>query len=323
MKYFNKNESFFETPNKANSYWAGFIAADGYVDEDKNILSITLSSKDKEHLEQIKNCLNSDYQLRLGKVFLHKTNKEYDTNGFHFASEQTVSDLNRNWGIHQKKTSSIRFPQNLSEENKKSYLCGYIDGDGSIVVLGQKRNKLQLSICGNEEFLNGVVLFLKDNGIKIVNNIYRSKGIYNFSVNGKKAIEILDFLYDEEIPLLRRKWDKYLENRERRFGQYLEWSKEEIELLIEKYKTTPAPQIHKEFFSNRSFYSVEKKLYQLKQKKPNRTPQKNWTTEEEEALLEAVAKGLTTNEIHATLFPYRTFYSIRNRRINLFQRAKK
>jgi len=58
-------------------------------------------------------------------------------------------------------------------------LCGYIDGDGCINVKKNSRGKIQLSINGNEEFLEGVVKFLKEEGgIKIKNNLYPSRNIF-------------------------------------------------------------------------------------------------------------------------------------------------
>ena len=62
MKYQNKNETFFEKPSRVNSYWAGFIAADGCVY--RNTLKITLSKKDKAHLEALSSQLNEDYRVK-------------------------------------------------------------------------------------------------------------------------------------------------------------------------------------------------------------------------------------------------------------------
>ena len=61
---YNKNHDFFTVPNKLNSYWAGFIAADGCV-TGKHILAIKLSEKDKEHLQKIATLLAEDYKVKL------------------------------------------------------------------------------------------------------------------------------------------------------------------------------------------------------------------------------------------------------------------
>ena len=55
----NVNDDFFNNPNILNCYWAGFIAADGCIGRrNNNVLSIGLSSKDKQHLETFKNNIN-------------------------------------------------------------------------------------------------------------------------------------------------------------------------------------------------------------------------------------------------------------------------
>lgn len=49
------NTEFFKEPNTLNSYWAGFIAADGciqqYKDNRQPTLAINLKSSDINHLE--------------------------------------------------------------------------------------------------------------------------------------------------------------------------------------------------------------------------------------------------------------------------------
>lgn len=323
MLYKNKNETFFMTTNKTNSYWAGFIGADGYVSEDKNTLQITLATKDKDHLEKLKEELNKDYEIKVRKSKSSYAAEDSHYCRFVFSSKQTIQSLKENFLLHQAKTHTLRFPEHLSLENKKSYVCGYIDGDGCINTTGV-RNKLQLSICGNQEFLEGVREFLVEEGdMSIVNNLYPSRGIYVFAVLGKKAIEILDFLYDGELPLMERKWGRYKENKDRKFGQYLTWSQEEEEIIREAYlqKGYSSVRIHQECFPNRSFASVEKKISYLGLRKRPK-PEKKWTREEEEKVLEGMKKGLTTKQIFEIILPYRTYSSVKNRRRKLYNEGK-
>jgi len=240
---------------------------------------------------------------------------------FSFVSKKTIKALKENWGLHQKKTHTLTFPMNTSVEEKKGYLCGYIDGDGCISVKKNSRGKLQLSINGNEEFLEGVVDFLREEGgIEIKNNLYPSRNIFVFSVLGKTALSILDFLYDEELPLMDRKWAKYLHNKERRFGQYISWTSEDENILVENYENFSSAELHKRYFSNRSFFSVEKKIMEMGlTKRPQ--PQKIWTEEENEKFIEALKNNLTSKTIYETLFPYRTFSSVRNQRNKLVKRG--
>jgi len=314
MIYQNKNEEYFTKVSKYNSYWAGFIGADGYVSEDKNVLQIILSAKDRDHLEKLKNELNEDYAIKIKKNTGSWATEESYCCNFSFCSKQTVEALKENWGLHQNKTYTLTFPKNLAVEERKSYLCGYIDGDGCISVRKNSRGKLQLSINGNESFLEGVVGFLREEGgIKIKNNLYPSRNIFVFSVLGKTALSILEFLYDEDLPLMKRKWAKFVENRSRRFGQYIFWTKEEEDILKRSYENNTSVEIHKKYFVNRSFASVEKKIMEMGlSKRPQ--PQRHWTAQENEKFIAALEKDLTNRQIYETIFPYRTFSSVRNQR---------
>ena len=45
------DENFFGIPNLINSYWAGFLAADGNIRTNKKSLSLQISDKDFEHIK--------------------------------------------------------------------------------------------------------------------------------------------------------------------------------------------------------------------------------------------------------------------------------
>lgn len=63
MRY-QKNHNFFKNKNPLNSYWAGFIAADGSISSKGNELKIALSAKDAGHLEKLSSLLSENYSLR-------------------------------------------------------------------------------------------------------------------------------------------------------------------------------------------------------------------------------------------------------------------
>lgn len=51
LRKYSINKEYFKYINEENCYWAGFIAADGNISRDMRKLSIKLSIKDKELLE--------------------------------------------------------------------------------------------------------------------------------------------------------------------------------------------------------------------------------------------------------------------------------
>ena len=110
--------------NPISYYWIGFLLADGHFGQ-KNILKITLSSLDKEHLYNLKTFLNIENILseRQGKYLCLKA---MDSN--------LVPKIKEKFDISNKKTYDP--PKNLESIKNKdlliSLIIGFIDGDGCI-----------------------------------------------------------------------------------------------------------------------------------------------------------------------------------------------
>ena len=62
---------FDEINSPEKAYWLGFIVADGYLNDDKNMLRIKLGNKDKSHLEKFIKFLEGD--LSMLKSEIHNT----------------------------------------------------------------------------------------------------------------------------------------------------------------------------------------------------------------------------------------------------------
>ena len=86
---YNVNDSFFSTVTEVNSYYAGFIAADGNINKNHPNLTISLAEKDKKFLEKFLVNLDSNYPIRC-----------YKSNGFPISSviitsRQICNDLGK------------------------------------------------------------------------------------------------------------------------------------------------------------------------------------------------------------------------------------
>lgn len=309
---YNKQHTFFAIPNTINSYWAGFIAADGSIGKNGNSLTISISAKDKEHLKKFSSLVSKDYSIREYQVL--RENGPYDYVEFNLSSPNWKKDLDRHWGIHPAKTFTIKFPTGLSVENTKAFICGYIDGDGSIYVDKSRKNKIQMSICGTLNMLEGMKRFFRTEG-KVAfsgEQIYATKSIYTFMAGGRTALKVLDFLHDTRLPLMERKWKRYLDQKAiNNPNQYLRWSKEDNDIIRKYHPTMSVRQMREKFFPNRSYTSIEKRCGYLGLKKHY---EKKWT-EEEDKLLAKIRKttNLKVREIHEQHFPYRTYLSVKNR----------
>jgi len=306
---YNKNHDFFTVPNKLNSYWAGFIAADGCV-TGKHTLAIGLSEKDKEHLQKIATLLAEDYQVKTYKYGEGSYNAEGNYVVFSLSSQQWKEDLEKHWGIGKRKTATYRFPEHLEEGLRAAFIAGYIDGDGSInTTKAGKKDKLQISICGTEELLEGIRNFLRSKGVELKNNIYASRGISVLIAASTTAKKVCEALYDADLPLLERKWGTYLDHKDRNYGQYIGWIPEDEETMRKYHPVMTIREIHEKFFPNRSYASVVKKASYLGLKKHF---EKKWTTDEENILTKARdGCKMTVVKIQQELFPYRSYSSVK------------
>lgn len=306
MRY-QKNHNFFKNKNPLNSYWAGFIAADGNISSQGNALKISLSAKDAEHLGKLSSLLSDDYCLRQEERALN--DKVYNVITFGLSSKQWKDDLEENWNITPAKSLTLKFPEFDNLENKKAFICGYIDGDGSICV---SNDKLSLQILGTESFLSSILVFLVDEQVVDENiiTIAEHKRICTLSFGSSTAISVLEFLYNENLPLLERKWDKFLKHKgTRSYRTYNRWTEQDNEILRENHGKMSVRQIMERFFPNRTYTSIEKRCNYLGLKKHY---EQKWTDEEKTLLWEKYNEGMRQCDIWKQHFPDRTYSSVKS-----------
>ena len=150
---YRRNEEFFSEPNGVNSYWAGFLAADGYVNlRSGKILTIHLHRKDRNHLERFKSLTESTAPIR---------NCHDKCSNFNNSSSKWVDDLQANWSITTNKSLTLRPPPTdpSRSEINLAFIVGYIDGDGCWdwqVSKSQNWDYLRLQIEGTLEMLEWI-----------------------------------------------------------------------------------------------------------------------------------------------------------------------
>jgi hypothetical protein len=217
-KKININLNFFSNPCENNSYWAGFIAADGCVHKSKNSISVILSEVDKTHLQKfVNNCgyggeIKTNYKIRKCLGYICKT----PTVGINICGvKQWKQELCNNFNITPAKTWTLLPPKQLNHKNQLCYIVGYIDGDGCIYKDTVKPNgyyyeRLGLSILGTKPMLDWIKnIFDKISPMKIASKpIKRKNGIYQYRIVGKRAWKISQKLNNLSIPKLERKWSK-------------------------------------------------------------------------------------------------------------------
>jgi hypothetical protein len=205
------NHNYFNVPSYNNSYWAGFIAADGCVRKrTRNRWSLTmqLARKDRLALEELKRQLSYDGPI-LDKIRIPKEGDLIKTvrenSILSFNSYNIVGDLDRFWNITPCKSLTLEPPSDeIIDGLAIAYIIGLLDGDGYI-----NYSQMKVGWLGTETLLLWVKRTLEDVlNISIPANVLKGQSnIYRFTISGSMARLVRSVLLD--IPLdfrLNRKW---------------------------------------------------------------------------------------------------------------------
>jgi hypothetical protein len=185
------NDNYFSVINNKNSYWAGFIAADGCIT--KKCVKIMLSIIDIELLKQFKNDISYT-----GPLYIDNKRKRCS---IEFGSQKIINDLKCIWNIVEKKSLILNPPLGeLNQINILSYIRGFLDGDGSIYT-EKNSNYLRIQFVGTLKLLT----WIKEN-LKLKSSITKYKNIHRLRYSGKNALEIYKKLFNLETFILKRKW---------------------------------------------------------------------------------------------------------------------
>ncbi len=197
---------FFSSGTKAAYYWAGFIAADGYIEEDRNRLGIGLQVDDWNHLEKFKQCVKSDHDICL---FMKNAACR-----IRFNSEQIIKDLRSIFNITGTKTFTYSMPIIEEEYLLLEFLRGYIDGDGHYEVKPSKSVTIQLC-SAQKSFLiefKEIVEHLINRPIMQAPSLQINKKgqVWSIVLNVLDSRDLIKLLYKNSTHLTRltRKYDK-------------------------------------------------------------------------------------------------------------------
>lgn len=198
------NINFFDDYNPESCYWAGFIAADGYLRKNRNLVSIKLGAKDINHLKKLSYLTN----------YSGDVDEEYNYCLLAFAGEWFYNKLQENYDIFPQKSNIIYISSKIPTNYLNHYIRGYFDGDGCIT----KTTCPTISFTsGSQLILQQLIdLFYNDLGIRLKTKNKKpvlSKNKIAISYSGKNSKIILDWMYNNSYEDIRldRKHKKYLE----------------------------------------------------------------------------------------------------------------
>lgn len=198
------NIHFFDEYNEASCYWAGFIAADGYVRSDRSAVTIHLASTDYEHL--LKLAQLTDYE---GNVNINN-NECYIT----FSGKWFQEALADKFDIYSIKTFDVEISEKIPKDMVKHFIRGYFDGDGSVTHTGEY---LRINFTsGSKILLNQIINYIYECGIRVRNQTHKPPICkYTVNYNCINAFKVLNILYNESSDQNRldRKYQLYLNEK--------------------------------------------------------------------------------------------------------------
>ena len=233
------NEHYFDIiDNEHKAYWIGFIWCDGYMairnrnNRTSYEFKLSLADHDYKHLDKFNTDIDGSYEV-----------KHYECNGFagkSKAMEARILITNQyfgqllvnQYGIVPNRTDCSSLLLSIPDDLIKHFIRGVIDADGSFYHYVVKESnkygvynvdKCIVDIGGQPELLKNIEEHLVNNGI--VNNFERKiskrhvedekDGVYrNLKFCGKnQAMQLLHYIYDDATVYLDRKYNKFLDIR--------------------------------------------------------------------------------------------------------------
>jgi len=215
-KQYEVNQSYFDIPDLQNSYWAGFIAADGNIGDPKDRVRIKLVESDAHHLATFSEHCGSTSPLRNAPNGL----RNYCSLEIH-GVPQWRADLERNFYITPRKTFTLQPPAHLPRDLSLAFITGDIDGDGCIYVepLSGCRSRLSLQIVSTQSLLLWVKSWFDVLAPLVCKANVRPMGnVFSYQIAGQKTLTVCEILLAMPTPKLERKWIKvsrFLEQKEK------------------------------------------------------------------------------------------------------------
>lgn len=213
------NENFFDDYSEESAYWAGFLAADGNVDQ-KHRVRLMLKYDDIGHLEKFKQAIGSTHAISSNTT-------TYNRCSFEFTSPHICDILDINFNITPNKTASLVFPRHLPPEVLRHYIRGYFDGDGSICESFSNANSITSSLyatfaSGSKEFSLKLYDYLQ----KTLNlgghlQAFKDSVKWQIKFNTNDAKSLLNYMYNDCSIYLDRKYELFVnlvvnDNRKKR-----------------------------------------------------------------------------------------------------------
>jgi hypothetical protein len=189
------NQAFFSTwcPNMA--YILGFWFADGWMTQSNTDASVCFVSKDREHLELIRNAMQSEHPIHPQGTGCFR---------LYLGSKQLWHDLYQLGGRPAK--SLVAEMPFVPQELVHHFVRGFVDGDGCLYWNALRRPTPRIHVFGGQSFLEALALVIdQETGVGIVPVRVHNKHVLVLSYPGIKAKVLAKWMYIPGHLALERK----------------------------------------------------------------------------------------------------------------------
>lgn len=203
-------------------YWAGFIAADGYLRKrgNKVLLKIKLADKDLSHLKTYQRYIQSSNKLVRNVTKAHLLGERKIKKSYSWSLEsgdtRALTSFMKKYDLKERKTycpPNFKMYLKFKNEYLLSFFIGLIDGDGTIKKRKDRKSGCSITLRCHKNWR----LFLKKLCLKLnlileetlSPSLIKNTNLVGFSIFKRKTLSNLkSFSIRNKLPVLDRKWSK-------------------------------------------------------------------------------------------------------------------
>lgn len=199
---FRFNHEYFRDYTPENSYWMGFIDADGHVNTKRGRLELKIHCRDVDRLNAFRKSVSRNFP-----IYHFRTRPQV---GIQMISREIVNDLvQKNIGV---KSPNLEPPIGIAEDCVRHFLRGYFEGDGSVSLAIRPNGGLNpiFEIIGSRYLLEWMkAKLIQQANLQSRMSICGREGCYVFKIGSFSSIaKIAHYFYDnvdENLFMARKK----------------------------------------------------------------------------------------------------------------------
>lgn len=201
------NDDYFKTWSNEMAYFLGFIAADGHLSVQNNLLMVNIIEKDRHIIESMKKSMEYPGQIGIVKK-KHGQNQVL----LRMVSKEITQDL-VNMGFTSNKTYDFEWIKGMPDEYVHHFIRGLFDGDGCIYI-NREKGYHEATLIGTYKLTEKIKQIYNDLHSNSYGHLTQRGNVQSLDFNGKyNALNFLNWIYKDSTPetRLERKYKLYLE----------------------------------------------------------------------------------------------------------------